>query len=103
MWAEWAAGELLVDVSHRQVVFTIPKCLRVYFRCDRALLGDLVGCAWRALTIWVLDCFDDLLSWHHSRFSVHGEVRAPHLNAAARVGRYMIRCPLMLDHLPAPG
>jgi hypothetical protein len=46
IWAQWAVDELLEDVPHRQVVFTIPKRLRPYFRYDRALLGDLAACAW---------------------------------------------------------
>jgi len=45
---------------------------------------------------------DNLLSWHHSGFSVHGDVRAHDRYCAARLGRYMIRCPLVLDHLPPP-
>jgi hypothetical protein len=155
-------------------VFTIPKRLRVYFRYDRTLLGDLAGCAWRALRLWVLACCDDeaampgavgfiqtagellnfhphihllitdgvfcpdgtfqrfthfdaslverlfraellrvlvgkglisqdivdnLLSWRHTGFSVHGEAKAPDRDAAARLGRYMIRCPLVLERL----
>ena len=80
IWAEWAGDELLEDVPHRQVVFTIPKRLRPYFRYERALLGDLAGCAWRALRLWVLAYFEDeaavpgavgfiqtageLLNWH---------------------------------------
>ena len=174
LWAQWAAEELLEDVPHRQVVFTIPKRVRAYFRYDRTLMGDLAGCAWRALRLWVLACFDDhtavpgavgfiqtsgellnfhphvhllitdgtfcpdgtferfpyfdtslierlfraellrllvdkdlicqdivdnLLSWHHSGFSVHGEVKAPDRDSAARLGRYMIRCPLVLERL----
>ena len=174
LWAVWAAEELLEDVPHRQVVLTIPKRLRVYFRYDRTLMGDLAGCAWRALRLWVLACFDDetavpgavgfiqtsgellnfhphihllitdgvfstdgtfdrfphfdaplierifraellrmlrgkglisqeivdnLLSWHHSGFSVHGDVRAHDRDSAARLGRYMIRCPLVLERL----
>jgi hypothetical protein len=59
IWAQWAAEELLEDVPHRQVVFTIPKRLRVYFRYDHMLMGDLAACAWRALRLWVLACFDD--------------------------------------------
>jgi hypothetical protein len=46
-------------VAHRQVVFTIPKRLRPYFRNERALLGDLAACAWRALRLWVLAYFED--------------------------------------------
>ena len=174
IWSQWAAGELLEDVPHRQVVFTIPKRLRVYFRYDHTLMGDLAGCAWRALSLWVLACFDDeaampgavgfiqtagellnfhphihllitdgvfcpdgtfdrfpyfdvslierlfraellrvllgkdlicqdivdnLLSWRHSGFSVHGGVKAHDRVSAARLGRYMIRCPLVLERL----
>jgi len=33
--------------------------MRPFFRYDRTLLGDLAGCAWRALRLWVLACFDD--------------------------------------------
>ncbi len=51
LWAEWAEAELLEDVPHRQVVFTIPKRLRFFFRYDRKLLGELAGCAWRALGV----------------------------------------------------
>ncbi len=174
IWAHWAADELLEDVPHRQVVFTIPKRLRVYFRYDHTLMGDLAGCAWRALRLWVLACFDDdtavpgavgfiqtagellnfhphihllvtdgvfspdgtfgrfphfdaslierifraellrmllgkdlicqdivenLLSWPHTGFSVHGDVKARDRDSAARLGRYMIRCPLVLERL----
>jgi len=43
-------GTLLLDVPHRQVVFTIPKRLRVFFKFKRRLLGDLCRSALRALT-----------------------------------------------------
>jgi hypothetical protein len=167
-------GELLEGVPHRQVVFTIPKRLRPYFRFERALLGDLAGCAWRALRLWVLayyenqavvpgavgfiqtagellnfhphvhllitdgvfdrdgaferltyfdtdlverlfraevlrlltgkglisqEVVDNLLSWRHSGFSVHGDVKVTDGQAAARLGRYMIRCPVVLERM----
>jgi hypothetical protein len=41
---------LLLDVPHRQIVFTIPKRLRVFFKFDRRLLGDLCRCALRSLS-----------------------------------------------------
>jgi len=41
---------LLLDVPHRQVVFTIPKMLRIFFRYNRRLLGDLCRLALRSLT-----------------------------------------------------
>ena len=30
-WGEWMRETLLLDVPHRQVVFTIPKMLRIFF------------------------------------------------------------------------
>ncbi|MGB6000365.1 MAG: transposase zinc-binding domain-containing protein, partial [Thermoanaerobaculia bacterium] len=50
--------ELLWDVPHRQVVFTIPKRLRLFFRYDRKLLGELAFCAWRALKLYFDISFD---------------------------------------------
>ncbi|MEA2005246.1 MAG: transposase [Acidobacteriota bacterium] len=41
--------ELLLDVSHRQVVFTVPKMLRLFFRYKRKLLNDLCLSAVRIL------------------------------------------------------
>jgi hypothetical protein len=42
--------EVLLPVPHRQVVLTIPKRLRLYFRYDRRLLADLSRAAARAIT-----------------------------------------------------
>jgi len=41
VFAEWLHTTVLWPVAHRQVVLTIPKMLRAYFRYDRRLLGDL--------------------------------------------------------------
>jgi len=49
-WGEWMQEELLLDVPHRQVVFTIPKMLRIFFKYNRRLLGELCRCALRSLT-----------------------------------------------------
>ncbi len=42
---------------------------------------------------------ESLLSWRHSGFSVHAAVRVEERQEAARLGRYGIRCPLVLDRL----
>ena len=79
LWVEWAS-ELLAEVPHRQVVFTVPKRLRIFFRFDRKLLGELPGCAWRALRLYFAVWFEgarvepgavgfvqtagELLGWH---------------------------------------
>jgi hypothetical protein len=48
-WGEWMREELLRDVPHRQVVFVIPKMLRIFFKYKRRLLGDLCQAAVQAL------------------------------------------------------
>jgi len=48
-WGEWMREELLLDVPHRQVVFTIPKMLRIFFKYKRQLLGELCQAAVQAL------------------------------------------------------
>ena len=48
-WGEWMREELLLSVPHRQVVFTIPKMLRIFFKYKRGLLGELCLCALRSL------------------------------------------------------
>lgn len=40
------------------------------------------------------DAVDNLLSWRQCGFSVHGDLSVHDRDAAARLGRYMIRCPL---------
>ncbi|NOR14273.1 MAG: IS91 family transposase [Candidatus Aminicenantes bacterium] len=48
-WGEWMREELLLDVPHRQVVFTVPKMLRIFFKYKRHLLSDLCLCGKEAL------------------------------------------------------
>jgi len=48
-WEEWMREELLLDTPHRQVVFTVPKMLRLFFRFKRKLLNSLCLSAVRAL------------------------------------------------------
>jgi hypothetical protein len=43
------AEDVCFPVAHRQVVFTIPKRLRVHARFDRKLLGKLSSCAWACI------------------------------------------------------
>jgi hypothetical protein len=44
--ALWVSQEVCAPVPHRQFVFTIPKRLRIYFRFERQLLGELCRAAW---------------------------------------------------------
>ncbi len=48
-WGEWMREELLLDVPQRQVVFTIPKMLRLFLRYKRKLLNLLCLYAVQAL------------------------------------------------------
>jgi hypothetical protein len=49
-FAEWLHSTVLWPVAHRQIVLTIPKMLRAYFRYDRRLLGDLCRVAAAVIT-----------------------------------------------------
>ena len=48
-WGEWMREELILDTPHRQVVFTIPKMLRIFFKYDRSLLSGLCLCGKEAI------------------------------------------------------
>jgi hypothetical protein len=43
------AHTVCASVPHRQLVFTIPKRLRIYCRYDRSLLGELARAAWESV------------------------------------------------------
>ena len=49
-WGEGMRTTLLLAAPHRQVVFTIPKRLRVFFKFDRRLLGSLCRSALQSLS-----------------------------------------------------
>jgi len=48
-WGEWMREKLILDTPHRQVVFTIPKMLRIFFKFNRSLLSALCVCGKEAL------------------------------------------------------
>jgi len=172
-WGEWMREELLLDVPHRQVVFTVPKMLRLFFRYKRALLSPLSLATVHALlkyfhtvtghelmpgVVAVIQTFGDrinfhphihilateggtapdgafhhvsrfhderirkifthevfslllrekliglplvekILTWRHTGFNVHSQVRAQTKREAERVGKYMIRPLLSLKRL----
>jgi len=98
------AEHVCAEVPHRQFVFTIPKRLRIYFRFERRLLGDLCRAAARTvITVYraasgrpdavpgmvgAIQTFgqlihahphihalvSDIRSWRHSGFSVDQSV-----------------------------
>ena len=89
-FAEWLHTTVLWPVAHRQIVLTIPKMLRVYFRYDRRLLGDLCRVAAGAITrsfrvlleepdsepglVVCVHSFGNLLNFHPH---LHVMIRAP--------------------------
>ncbi len=50
---EQALEQVLEEVDHRQLVWTIPRVLRPAFYKDRKLLGELCRCAWASLRDYV--------------------------------------------------
>jgi ribosomal protein S27E len=52
-WGEWMRETLLLEVPHCQVVFTIPKALRIFFKYRRRLLGELSRAAVKKLTFYL--------------------------------------------------
>ncbi len=64
--AEHIARELCAPVAHRQFVFTIPKRLRIFFRFDRRLLGELPRLAWQT----VLEVYRAVLDRRDASWSI---------------------------------
>ncbi|RIL06880.1 MAG: hypothetical protein DCC75_10480 [Proteobacteria bacterium] len=48
-FAEHLYDNVLLEVPHRHIIFTIPKRLRIYFRYDRGLSSILFDAAWGSL------------------------------------------------------
>jgi ribosomal protein S27E len=84
-WGEWMREELLLDVAHRQVVFTVPKMLRIFFKYNRKLLGDLCRCAVKTLTVYFKAVSDEDLvpgiiasiQTFEDRINLHPHLRSP--------------------------
>ena len=49
LFAEWLVEEVLLDVAHRHVVFTVPKALRSGIERERRLHGLMAKAAWETL------------------------------------------------------
>jgi hypothetical protein len=92
-WGEWMREELVLDVPHRQVVFTVPKMLRLFFRYRRKLLNSLCLSAVRTLVrflhtvtglelmpgvVAVIQTFGDRINFHpHIHVLITEGGRAP--------------------------
>jgi hypothetical protein len=110
-------------VPHRQIVFTIPRRLRLYCRYDRRLLGQLAGtfpCLPKIdnqhlLAAWQDKFFDLFLAagkidretvdqmprWPHSGFRVDNSVYLPARDTASIV--LYVPSVLLFPYVPFPG
>ena len=86
------AEEVCSPVAHRQVVFTIPKRLRLHCRLDRSLLGKLSAAAWTCVRDEVRRLLgrDDVLPGMAAAIQTHGELLHwhPHLHALVTCGGF---------------
>jgi ribosomal protein S27E len=86
------AEEVCSPVAHRQVVFTIPKRLRVHTRFDRKLLGKLCSCAWTCVKAEIQRVLgrDDVLPGMIATIQTHGELLHwhPHIHALVTCGAF---------------
>jgi len=86
------AEEVCAPVAHRQVVFTIPKRLRIHTRFDRSLLGKLCSCAWSCLKAEIQRILgrDDVLPGMIAAIQTHGELLHwhPHIHTLVTCGAF---------------
>ncbi len=85
-------GGFLPDGTFRPLVWFHSQHVERLFRAEvlRMLLGK------ELITEAIVE---NLLSWRHSGSSAHGAVRVEDRQGAVRLGRYMIRCPIVLKRL----
>jgi hypothetical protein len=90
--AQHVAQEVCFPVAHRQVVFTIPKRLRLHTRFDRSLLGNLCSCAWTCIQAEVRRLLgrDDVLPGMVATIQTHGELLHwhPHIHTLVTCGAF---------------
>ena len=86
------AEEVCSSVAHRQVVFTIPKRLRMHTRFDRKLLGKLSSCAWNCLRAEACRLLnrDDVVPGMIGAIQTHGELLHwhPHIHVLITCGAF---------------
>ncbi len=90
--AQTIAHTICAAVPHRQIVLTIPKRLRIYFRHDRSLLGELPRAAWLAVTEAYRHVLrrDDVVPGMIGGIQTFGELVHfhPHIHAIATNGAF---------------
>ncbi len=90
--AERIAQSVCQPVPHRQIVWTIPKRLRIFFRFDRRLLGGLTRAAWETIVEVFRSLLgrDDVLPGAIAGIQTFGELIHfhPHIHVIATDGAY---------------
>ena len=85
-------GGFLKDGTFRHMLYWDIDKLEEFFRAEvfRLLIEkELIG----------RDTVNNMLSWKHSGFSADASVRVETIADAVRLGRYMIRSPIVLERL----
>ncbi len=86
------AHTVCATVPHRQLVFTIPKRLRIYCRYDRSLLGELARAAWESVVEVYRQVLqrDDVVPGMVAGIQTFGELIHfhPHIHAIATDGAF---------------
>jgi len=95
-WGKWMRESLILDVPHRQVVFTIPKMLRIFFKYNRSLLSALCLCGKEAILKYlkavtgkeIVPGIIAVIQSFGSRMNFH-----PHLHFLCRTTSPISNCP----------
>jgi hypothetical protein len=87
-----ADGAWLPDGSFRHLLYFDTEHVQRLFRAEVFRLLLIRGKISQ-------ETVEAMMQWPHSGFSVHGAVRVETRDEAARLGRYMIRCPMVLERL----
>jgi hypothetical protein len=80
MFAQFLEEEVLAEVGHWMLTFTIPKILRPYFVHHRKLLGKLCKAAWQTYRELMAEAGKGarpiiiVLSWNQEK-TLHAEAR----------------------------
>ncbi len=84
--------DVCAPVAHRQVVFTIPKRLRIHARFDRKLLGKLSSCAWTCIKSEVQRMLnrEDVVPGMIAAIQTFGQLAQwnPHIHSLISCGAY---------------
>ena len=96
IFAEHLHGEVLEEVAHRHVVFSLPKRLRIYLKFNRKLGSAIFRAAWRSVRsyfrgygvpgmVLTVQTAGDALNWN---YHLHGIITSGCWNGAGEFAPY---------------